>query len=168
MVALIIRMHASQRAVMLRESRCVLQCVAVCCSVLQRAAVSYSVPVTLSHNCNAGESAHGNVTREPLCVAVRCSVLQRAAVSHSLPVTRSHNFGMQASQRAAMLRESRRERTDQALQKEIDMLKLDVEGATRVSRELESQLKELKNRAGLNFVVFVCRVRGSLIFVART
>jgi len=74
---------------------------------------------------------------------------------------------MQASQRAAMSRESRRERTDQALQKNIDMLKLDLEGATRVSRELESQLKELKNRAGLNFVVlFVCRVRDSWIFVA--
>ena len=78
-------------------------------------------------------------------------MLQRAAVLHSLPVTRSHYFGMQASQRAAMSRESRRERTDQALQKNIDMLKLDLEGATRVSRELESQLKELKNRAGLNF-----------------
>jgi predicted nucleic acid-binding Zn-ribbon protein len=50
--------------------------------------------------------------------------------------------------RAALQRESRRERTDKALQDQVDALKIELQGSQELSRELEAQLKASKNRSG--------------------
>jgi chromosome segregation ATPase len=50
--------------------------------------------------------------------------------------------------RAALQRESRRERTDKALQDQVDALKIELQGSQELSRELEALLKASKTRSG--------------------
>jgi len=107
-------------------------------------------------NCFKGhvhdlESALFDVLRmSERLIASRTSALHKISTEKTREAQRLavHVQETEVRLRAALQRESRRERTDKALQNQVDALKIELQGSQELSRELEAQLKASKNRSG--------------------